>query len=92
MRKLVMIFLSLLLVLGVAGAGFAAAAPAAGQAQAVCPVLGNKIDKNVYVDYQGQRIYFCCTGCVEPFQKNPPQYLKKLEEQGVTPEKAPAGK
>jgi YHS domain-containing protein len=92
MRNMLMIFLGLLLSLSVAGAGFAAAAPAAGQAQTVCPVLGNKIDKKVYVDYQGQRVYFCCTGCVEPFKKNPAQYLKKLEESGVTPEKAPAGK
>jgi YHS domain-containing protein len=87
-----MIFLGFCLALSVAGAGFATAAPATDQAQTVCPVLGNKIDKNVYVDYQGQRVYFCCTGCVEPFKKNPAQYLKKLEEQGVTPKKAPAGK
>jgi YHS domain-containing protein len=92
MRKLIIIFASLLLALGVTGLGFAATAPATGQAQTVCPVLGNKIDKKVFVDYQGQRVYFCCTGCVEPFKKDPAQYLKKLEEQGVTPEKAPAGK
>ena len=25
--------------------------------QTVCPVLGGKINKDVYTDYQGQRIY-----------------------------------
>lgn len=91
MRNLLMIFLGFL-ALSVAEVGFAPPASAAGQVQTVCPVLGNKIDKKVYTDYQGQRVYFCCTGCVEPFKKNPAQYLKKLKEQGVTPEKAPAGK
>lgn len=84
-----MMILSLVLSLCMAGAGFAA--PAKGQAQTVCPVLGNKINKNVYTDYQGKRVYFCCAGCAAPFQKNPEQYLKKMEGQGATPEKA-AGK
>lgn len=57
--------------------------------QTTCPVMGGKIDKNVFLDYQGKRIYFCCTGCIDDFKKNPEQYLKKLEEQGVVPEKSP---
>jgi YHS domain-containing protein len=96
MKKITVLVLGLIFVLGVAGAGFAAQpqpqAQAKGQPQTVCPVLGNKIDKNVYTDYQGKRIYFCCAGCVEPFKKNPEKYLKQMEEQGVTPEKTPAGK
>lgn len=32
---------------------------AQGTAQTVCPVRGDKIDKNVYTDYQGKRVYFC---------------------------------
>jgi YHS domain-containing protein len=92
MKKMIMMVLVLVLSLCVAGAGFAAPAQAKGQAQTVCPVLGNKIDKNVYTDYKGKRVYFCCAGCVEPFKKNPEQYLKKMKEQGVTPEKAPTGK
>jgi YHS domain-containing protein len=59
--------------------------------QTVCPVLAGNIDKNVYVDYQGKRIYFCCQGCDAEFKKDPEKYMKKLEEQGVTPEAAPAG-
>ena len=43
--------------------------------QTVCPVLGGKINKDVYTDYQGQRIYFCCPACIKSFEK----YLKKLE-------------
>jgi YHS domain-containing protein len=57
--------------------------------QTKCPVLGNKIDRNVFVDYQGKRIYFCCAGCIDKFNKDPEGYLKKMEAQGVTPAKTP---
>ncbi len=71
----------------------AGAAPAQGKAQTTCPVLGGNLDRNVYVDYKGQRIYFCCKGCDAEFTKDPEKYLKKMQDQGVTPEKslAPAG-
>jgi YHS domain-containing protein len=92
MKKMIMVMLGLVLAMCLAAAGFAANPPGKGQAQAVCPILGGKINKNVYADYQGKRVNFCCAGCVEPFQKNPENYLKKLEGQGVTPEKSPAGK
>jgi YHS domain-containing protein len=93
MKKLIMVILGLVLALCLAVTGFAADSPAPkGQPQTVCPVLGDKIDKNIYADYQGKRVYFCCAGCVEPFKKDPGKYLKKMEEQGVTPEKTPAGK
>jgi YHS domain-containing protein len=41
------------------------------------------------VDYEGQRVYFCCAACIEEFNKNPEKYLKKMEEAGVKPEKTP---
>ncbi len=63
---------------------------AQGQAQTLCPVLQGNIDKSVYVDYKGKRIYFCCKGCDAEFAKDPEKYLKKLEAEGVTPEKSPA--
>lgn len=59
--------------------------------QAKCPVLGGDINKQVYADYKGKRIYFCCSGCDTEFWKDPEKYMKKLEEQGVTLETAPAG-
>ena len=67
--------------------------PALAQAkgQTVCPVLHGNIDKNVYADYKGQRVYFCCKGCDEEFKKNPEKYLEKMKSEGITPEKCPAG-
>lgn len=58
--------------------------------QTTCPVLAGDIDKSVYADYQGKRIYFCCQGCDAEFNKNPEKYMKKLQEEGVTLEPAPA--
>ncbi len=88
MKKVIILLLALVLALAVAGAGLAAD----GLAQTICPVLGGKINKTICADYQGQRVYFCCPGCVGMFQKDPGNYLNKLKEQGVTPDKAPAGK
>ena len=59
-------------------------AKAAGQAeiaQKVCPVMGGKIDPNIYVDYNGRRVYFCCNMCPPKFKEDPDKYLKKLDEQ-----------
>lgn len=61
-----------------------------GNPQTKCPVLGGNVDKNVYADYKGYRIYFCCKGCDEEFKKNPEKYLEKLKAEGVKLEKAPA--
>ena len=84
------VILTLVLALFLAGPVLAAAAP---QVQTVCPVLdAGKINKEIYVDYQGERIYFCCKGCDVEFQKDPEKYMKKMREQGVKFEKAPAAK
>lgn len=48
--------------------------------QEVCPVMGGKINPELYVEYQGEKVYFCCAGCPEEFQKNPEQYLAKLPQ------------
>ena len=58
--------------------------------QTLCPVTGNKIDKKTYVDYKGQRVYFCCQSCVAAFKKNPDKYIKSMNEKGIRLEKTPA--
>lgn len=85
MKKIIASVAGLALVLFVAGALLAADA----KPQTVCPVLGGNINQQVYVDYQGKRIYFCCSGCDAEFRKDPDKYMKKLEEQGITLEKCP---
>lgn len=53
------------------------------KAQMTCPVMGGKINKAVYADYEGKRVYFCCASCIDEFKKDPAKYVKKLEDQGV---------
>ena len=87
MKKFKAVILALALTAFVVG-GLWAADP---KPQSTCPVLAGNIDKSVYADYQGKRIYFCCKGCDAEFEKNPEKYMKKLQEEGVTLDPAPAG-
>jgi YHS domain-containing protein len=84
-RKFAALILALTLTAFAAGSLWAADA----KPQTLCPVLAGNIDKKVYADYQGKRIYFCCPGCDAEFKKDPEKYLKKMEEQGVIPEPSP---
>jgi YHS domain-containing protein len=57
------------------------ATAAAAIEQTVCPVMeGNKIDKNVFVEYQGKKVYFCCADCKAKFLAEPQKYLAKLPQ------------
>ena len=60
--------------------------------QTLCPIMGNKIDKKQFADYEGKRVYFCCGMCPATFNKDPAKYVKQLEDQGITLDKAPAAK
>ncbi len=94
-RVIISAILTLVLTFSISGVGWAAD-PMAGfldrpgtRAQAACPIQGGKINKDLYVDYQGQRVYFCCAECLPIFKKNPEKYLQKMREQGVVLEKSP---
>ncbi|MCT4534816.1 hypothetical protein [Halodesulfovibrio sp.] len=60
----------------------------AGSKQVKCPVMGNTINKKLYADHNGKRVYFCCQMCLPKFKKNPTVFIKKLESQGVKLEAA----
>jgi YHS domain-containing protein len=47
--------------------------------QKLCPIMGNPINKELFVEYEGKKIYFCCAGCPEKFKENPEKYLKNLK-------------
>ena len=55
------------------------------KAQTTCPVMGGKVNKKIYVDHEGKRVYFCCRGCVAKFKENPEKYLAKMKAAGVEP-------
>jgi len=64
-----------------APAGMKESTPAQEIAQKTCPVIGGAINEDIYLDYEGRRVYFCCAACVEAFKKEPEKYLGKLDEQ-----------
>ncbi len=64
---------------------------AEGKPQTTCPVMGGSVDKkSAYADVEGYRIYVCCGGCVSALKADPATYIKKLKDDGIELEKAPA--
>ena len=57
--------------------------------QTACPIMGGKIDKKLFVDHGGKRIYVCCPGCIGAVKKDPQKAIDKLEAQGVTLDRTP---
>ena len=54
--------------------------------QTTCPIMGGAINKDLYVDKDGKRIYMCCAGCTYEITNNFEEMIKKLEENGEKPE------
>jgi len=49
--------------------------------QKTCPVMeGNPINPNIFVEYKGKKVYFCCKACPEKFLADPNQYIAKLPQ------------
>jgi YHS domain-containing protein len=57
--------------------------------QTTCPVMGGKINKKLFVDVKGKRIYVCCAGCISKIKANPDKYIKQMEAEGIVLEEAP---
>lgn len=57
-------------------------APAAAQIeQTMCPVMHNmKINPEVFVEYKGKKVYFCCPDCKAKFQADPEKYVANLPQ------------
>jgi YHS domain-containing protein len=66
-----------------------AADNAAPSPQTVCPVMGGKVNKTLFVDYDGKRVYTCCPGCLPDLKQDPAKYIKQLEAKGITLDVAP---
>ena len=52
--------------------------------QTACPIMDSPINEDIYYDYQGKRIYFCCAGCDDKFRAEPEKYIKQMEDDGIT--------
>jgi YHS domain-containing protein len=47
-------------------------------AQATCPVMGQPVNKDIHVEHDGRKVYFCCEACVATFKADPEKYMLKL--------------
>jgi YHS domain-containing protein len=52
-------------------------------------ISGNRVNKDLYADYEGKRVYFCCAESKKTFASDPQPYLIAFREQGVILEVAP---
>jgi YHS domain-containing protein len=57
--------------------------------QTICPVMGNEVNTNLFVDHQGKRVYVCCKACLKKVTATPEKYIKQLEAEGITLDKTP---
>jgi hypothetical protein len=85
MKKMFAIISALLVV----GNAIAADTAAPSQPQTVCPVMGGKINKNLFVDHDGKRVYICCKGCLPKLKQAPAKYISQLEAKGIALDVAP---
>jgi YHS domain-containing protein len=46
----------------------------------VCPVSGKPADKEIFAEYKGQKVYFCCNDCKAAFEKDPAKYEAKIKK------------
>ena len=59
-------------------------------AQTTCPISGKELkNKNFFVDHDGKRIYYCCSGCGKTLTENIDKYLKEIETAGIALDHAP---
>lgn len=92
MKKIVAIASAAVALMGFGIAFAETVAPAPGEAgvapvvkkQTTCPVMGGAVNKALYVDHAGKRIYVCCGGCIGTVKADPAKYIRKLEAEGVT--------
>lgn len=61
---------------------------AEGKPQTTCPVMtGSPVNKSLYVDAEGYRIYVCCGMCEKTVKADPAKYIAQLKAEGIELEK-----
>lgn len=57
-----------------------AAAEKNAKTQTICPIMGRVINKDIFVDYKGKKVFFCCSECKDKFNAEPGKYLPRLPQ------------
>lgn len=58
------------------------AAPAVAKPQTLCPIMGGKCNKDIFVDVEGVRICGCCQDCLAKIKADPKAALAKIKANG----------
>lgn len=56
--------------------------------QTACPVDGKPVNKEIFTEFEGKKIYFSSEENKATFLKDPAKYVKEMEEKGVVLERA----
>ena len=54
--------------------------------QTVCPVMGRPIDRDLFVEQGGERIYTCCKACIAKVKADFPKVREGLLAKGIAPQ------
>jgi YHS domain-containing protein len=49
--------------------------------QKICPVMKRPINKDLFVEYKGRRLYVCCKSCLGAVKANPEKYADEIAKQ-----------
>ena len=49
-------------------------------AQKTCPIMGNPINKKIFIEHNGKKVYFCCPDCIDKFKADPEKYVTTLPQ------------
>ena len=55
--------------------------------QKTCPIMGGPINKKLFIDIDGHRIYVCCAGCFAQIKADPKAAIAVLAQRGETVER-----
>ncbi len=48
--------------------------------QTTCPVMAGAINKDIFTEYKGKKVYFCCEDCKAKFLAEPEKYIANLPQ------------
>ena len=57
--------------------------------QTHCPIMDFEIDRDLYHDHEGKRIYICCPGCMDEVKERADEIITEQREKGIVFEVTP---
>lgn len=58
-----------------------ASAPKVNVTNKKCPLMGDDTNPKYRLEYEGQYVYFCCSGCIDMFKADPKAAIAKMSDE-----------